>query len=78
MTAKEMWQWIHCNYGEELCLDSSDDDYVAPPSFIDEPIRDDYITPSRLNQVNFISLRNGIMERFDRKILQGLGSVQMK
>lgn len=51
MTAKEMWQWIHCNYGEELCLDSSDDDYVAPPSFIDEPIRDDCITPSRLNQM---------------------------
>lgn len=78
MTAKEMWQWIHCNYGEELCLDSSDDDYVAPPSFIDEPIRDDYITPSRLNQVNFMCSRNGIIERFDRKILQGLGSVQMK
>lgn len=78
MTAKEMWQWIHCNYGEELCLDTSDDDYVAPPSFIDEPIRDDYITPSRLNQVNFMCLRNGIIERLDRKILQGLGSVQMK
>lgn len=78
MTAKEMWQWIHCNYGEELCLDSSDEDYVAPPSFIDEPIRDDYITPSRLNQVNFMCLRNGIIERFDRKVLQGLGSVQMK
>lgn len=78
MTAKEMWQWIHCNYGEELCLDSSDEDYVAPPSFIDEPIRDDYITPSRLNQVNFMCLRNGIIERFDIKILQGLGSVQMK
>lgn len=75
MTAKEMWQWIHCNYGEELCLDSSDDDYVAPPSFIDEPIRDDCITPSRLNQVNITCLRNGIIERIDRKIPPGLGSV---
>lgn len=75
MTAKEMWQWIHCNYGEELCLDSSDDDYVAPPSFIDEPIRDDCITPSRLNQVNIMCLRNGIIERIDRKIHPGLGIV---
>lgn len=75
MTAKEMWQWIHCNYGEELCLDSSDDDYVAPPSFIDEPIRDDYITPSRLSQVNFMYLRNGIIERIDQNIPPGLGTV---
>nr|XP_022324315.1 GRAM domain-containing protein 1B-like isoform X4 [Crassostrea virginica] len=51
MAAKEMWQWIHCNYGEELCLNSSDDDYVAPPSFIEEPIKDECITPSRLIQV---------------------------
>ena len=52
MAAKEMWQWIHCNYGEELCLNSSDDDYVAPPSFIEEPIKDECITPSRLIQVS--------------------------
>ncbi|XP_061165219.1 protein Aster-B-like [Saccostrea echinata] len=50
MAAKEMWQWIHYNYGEELCLDSSDDDYVAPPSLIEEPIREESVTPNRLNQ----------------------------
>ncbi|XP_025101004.1 GRAM domain-containing protein 1B-like isoform X1 [Pomacea canaliculata] len=31
MPSKELWQWIHYNYGDELGLTSSDDDYVPPP-----------------------------------------------
>lgn len=31
MPPRELWQWIHYNYGEELGLTSSDDDYLPPP-----------------------------------------------
>ena len=30
MTPQELWQWVHYNYGEELGLTSSDDDYLPP------------------------------------------------
>ena len=30
MNAQELWQWVHFNYGEELGLTSSDDDYSQP------------------------------------------------
>ena len=33
MPSRELWQWIHYNYGEELGLTSSDDDYMPPPHF---------------------------------------------
>jgi len=29
MTDQEMWQWIHYSYGEDLGLQSDDDDYIA-------------------------------------------------
>ncbi|XP_071095705.1 protein Aster-B-like [Haliotis cracherodii] len=35
MSPKELWQWIHYSYGEELGLTSSDDDYVPPPGMDD-------------------------------------------
>ncbi|XP_070202232.1 protein Aster-B-like [Littorina saxatilis] len=35
MPPRELWQWIHYNYGEELGLGSSDDDYVPPPRMED-------------------------------------------
>nr|KAG5706742.1 hypothetical protein BaRGS_007245 [Batillaria attramentaria] len=43
MPPKELWQWIHYNYGDELGLTSSDDDYVAPPGMEDlrEKLKDD-------------------------------------
>ena len=30
MSAQELWQWVHYSYGEELGLNSSDEDYVQP------------------------------------------------
>ncbi|KAI0212344.1 Protein Aster-B [Lamellibrachia satsuma] len=30
MSPQELWQWVHYNYGEELGLTSSDDDYLPP------------------------------------------------
>lgn len=38
MSPKELWQWVHYSYGEELGLTSSDDDYVAPPTGIEETV----------------------------------------
>ncbi|XP_076457671.1 protein Aster-B-like [Babylonia areolata] len=35
MAPRELWQWIHYNYGEELGLTSSDDDYLPPPHLED-------------------------------------------
>ncbi|XP_060079829.1 protein Aster-B-like [Ylistrum balloti] len=40
MSPKELWQWVHYSYGEELGLTSSDDDYVAPPSGIEETVEE--------------------------------------
>ncbi|XP_033757958.1 protein Aster-B-like isoform X2 [Pecten maximus] len=40
MSPKELWQWVHYSYGEELGLTSSDDDYVAPPSGVEEAVED--------------------------------------
>ena len=31
MNTKELWQWIHYSYGEELGVTSSDEDYIPPP-----------------------------------------------
>lgn len=33
MSAKELWTWIHYNYGDDLGLTSEDEDYVPPQSF---------------------------------------------
>lgn len=43
MPPKELWQWIHYNYGDELGLTSSDDDYVPPPGMEDlrEKLKED-------------------------------------
>ncbi|GFO41055.1 gram domain-containing protein 1b [Plakobranchus ocellatus] len=30
MSAKEVWTWVHYNYGDDLGLTSEDDDYIAP------------------------------------------------
>ena len=35
MSAKEVWTWVHYNYGDDLGLTSEDDDYVAPQGFED-------------------------------------------
>ncbi|GFS26913.1 GRAM domain-containing protein 1B-like [Elysia marginata] len=35
MSAKEVWTWVHYNYGDDLGLTSEDDDYVAPHGFDD-------------------------------------------
>lgn len=40
MSPKELWQWVHYSYGEELGLTSSDDDYVAPPSGVEEAVEE--------------------------------------
>ncbi|XP_021349375.1 GRAM domain-containing protein 1B-like isoform X3 [Mizuhopecten yessoensis] len=40
MSPKELWQWVHYSYGEELGLTSSDDDYVAPPAGIEEAVEE--------------------------------------
>lgn len=37
MLSKEVWQWIHYNYGDELGLTSSDDDYISPPCLDELP-----------------------------------------
>ncbi|CAL1537178.1 unnamed protein product [Lymnaea stagnalis] len=33
MSAKELWTWIHYNYGDDLGLTTEDEDYVPPQSF---------------------------------------------
>ncbi|XP_013075665.2 protein Aster-B-like isoform X1 [Biomphalaria glabrata] len=33
MSAKELWTWIHYNYGDDLGLTTDDEDYVPPQSF---------------------------------------------
>lgn len=35
MTAKELWTWVHYNYGDDLGLTTEDEDYV-PPQCLDD------------------------------------------
>lgn len=43
MSTKELWTWIHYNYGDDLGLTPSDDDYEPPQGLEDitENLKDD-------------------------------------
>ncbi|XP_005113135.2 protein Aster-B [Aplysia californica] len=51
MPPKELWTWIHYNYGDDLALTSSDDDYVAPQAFDELPDKyREYIPPVKIEE----------------------------